>query len=111
MPDVIANRRNSPRFALILLATITEVGSEVRIAARTSDVSKTGCYVDTLNPFPKGTSVQVQLTRGEEIFETMGTVVYVSPGLGMGIQFRESVPEEQVSTLMRWLENSARLQL
>jgi len=47
MSDVMADRRNSPRFALILLATIAEPGSEAKIAARTSDVSKTGCYVDT----------------------------------------------------------------
>ncbi|MBS1839351.1 MAG: PilZ domain-containing protein [Acidobacteria bacterium] len=111
MPDVMADRRNSPRFALILLATITETASQTKIATRTSDVSKTGCYVDTLNPLPKGTKVRVELTRGEELFETVGTVMYVSPGLGMGLQFQEPVAEEQMNILTRWLENSAHLRL
>ena len=108
MPDVI-DRRKSPRFALIVLATITESETGKRIDARTSDVSKTGCYVDTLAPFPKGTGVYLQLTRGEESFETPGTVAYVSPSLGMGIQFHDPVPPDQLEVLANWLENAVRL--
>jgi len=43
MPDVMADRRNSPRFALILVATLKEQGSDVKLSPRTSDVSRTGC--------------------------------------------------------------------
>jgi len=70
-----------------------------------------GCYGDTLHPLPKGIKVQVQLTRGEEVFETLAAVVYVRPGLGMGIQFQERVPEEQMTILAHWLKNSAHLRL
>jgi hypothetical protein len=108
MPDVI-ERRKDPRFALIVPAKITESKSGRSLATRTSDVSKTGCYVDTLTPFLKGTTVHVQLTRGEETFETQGIVMYVSPNLGMGIQFEEPIPSKKVETLARWLENAARL--
>ena len=44
MPDVMSNRRNSPRFALILAAISTEIDSNTRLTSRTSNVSRTGCY-------------------------------------------------------------------
>ncbi|HWT88336.1 MAG TPA: PilZ domain-containing protein [Candidatus Angelobacter sp.] len=111
MPDVMSNRRNSPRFALILVAVLTEVESDTRLSARTSDVSRTGCYVDTLNPIPQGKLVSVVLSRGEEFFESRGRVMYVSPGLGMGIRFEEPVAPHQLEVLNRWLEKSAHLRL
>jgi PilZ domain-containing protein len=111
MPDVMANRRNSPRYALILVAVITEMDSETRLSARTSDVSRTGCYVDTLNPIPQGKSIYVALSRGEEVFETSGKIKYVSPGLGMGIMFDQPVDPTQMRILERWLEKAAHLRL
>jgi len=111
MPDVMSNRRNSPRFALILVAILTEVESDTRLSARTSDVSRTGCYIDTLNPIPQGTLVRVVLSQGEESFESRGRVMYVSPGLGMGIRFEEPVAPRQLDVLNRWLEKSAHLRL
>jgi hypothetical protein len=107
MPDVI-DRRKSPRFALIVFATITEPDGN-KFSARTSDVSKTGCYIDALTPLAKGTSVYVELRQGRERFVTIGTVVYVNKGLGMGIQFHESVLPDQLEILTRWLENAVRL--
>jgi len=109
MPDVMSNRRNSPRFALILVAILTEVEGDTRPSARTSDVSRTGCYIDTLNP--QGKLVRVVLSHGEESFESRGRVMYVSPGLGMGIRFEEPVAPHQLDVLNRWLEKSAHLRL
>ncbi|HWZ99381.1 MAG TPA: PilZ domain-containing protein [Candidatus Dormibacteraeota bacterium] len=111
MPDVMADRRNSPRFSLILPATVSETGTETTLSARTSDVSRTGCYIDTLNPFPKGNAVRVHLTNGDETFEAKATVMYVSPGLGMGVQFQEPIEARQLAILDRWLEKSPHLRL
>jgi hypothetical protein len=108
MPDAIPDRRASPRFSLILAATITDLETDAKFSARTSDVGRMGCYVDTLNPLPPDSVVGVCLTHGEENFETKGRVVHISPGLGMGIQFREPVPAEQLAILDRWLEEAAR---
>lgn len=109
MPNVMADRRSSPRYSLIVVATLIETGSDARISARTSDVSRTGCYVDTLTPIPKGKSLYLILTRGDEKFETGGKVTYVSPGLGMGIQFDQPVDENQLGVLNRWLEKASPL--
>lgn len=111
MPDVMADRRSSPRFALILVATFKERGSDVKLSARTSDVSRTGCYVDTLTPIPKGESVHLVLSQGGESFETTGKVIYASPGLGMGIQFDQPIPGRQLAVLDRWLEKAVGLRV
>jgi len=72
MPDVMSNRRNSPRFAPILAAVLTEIDSNTRLTVRASDVSRTGFYIDTLNPIPQGKIVSVAQTRGEESFKAAG---------------------------------------
>ncbi|MGH9741175.1 MAG: hypothetical protein ACRD51_02360, partial [Candidatus Acidiferrum sp.] len=61
-----------------------------------------------LNPPPKGTQIRLRLVSGEEAVETEGRVVYVSPGLGMGIRFHEYVTEQQLVVLDRWLAEAAR---
>jgi hypothetical protein len=101
MPDVM-ERRAAPRFPLILAAEITAMPVGATLHARTSDVSRTGCYIDTLNPVPAGTMVRSQLTRNGEVFEAIARVVYVSPGLGMGLPFADP-PATQLCTLNRWL--------
>ena len=111
MPDVTVERRKSPGFALILVATIKEHGTDVKLAARTSDVSRAGCYVDTLTPIPKGKSVHLILTADNEAFETTGKVIYTSPGLGMGIQFDQPIDPRQLAILDRWLEKATELHL
>ena len=46
--------RRSPRIPFIATAEITEVDSEVRLTARTGDLSQGGCYLDMVNPLPQG---------------------------------------------------------
>ena len=108
MSDKMADRRITPRYPLILRAELTELTGGAKISARTSDLSRTGCYVDTLEPFRLGTVIQIKLTRGSESFEVQGTVRYVSPGLGMGVRFDEQIPVKQLAILDRWLEVGAK---
>jgi hypothetical protein len=103
MPDVTVERRNSPRYAMVLAAEVVELPRGARMLARTSDISRSGCYVDTLNPVPQGSRVRIRFTHHQEEFEAIGSVVYVSQGLGMGIKFSDVSPEEQ-TRLDRWLE-------
>lgn len=97
------NRRSADRVPLILVAEVTEVDSGARLSARTSDVSRTGCYIDTLNPNPSGTVVRVKLTREGEELELLARIVYVSPRLGMGVRFDESITPPQLAILDRWI--------
>jgi PilZ domain len=101
MPDVTVERRSAPRHAMILTAEVIELPRGMKLNARTADISRTGCYIDTLNPIPKGSEVRIRLTHGEETFVTSARVVYVSYGLGMGVAF-VNVEEEQLARLDRW---------
>jgi Ribonuclease G/E len=103
MPGTMQDRRDAKRLPLILAVEVVEVESGTRLSARTSDVSRTGCYIDTLNPTPTGTTVRVKLTHESEEVDLLGRIVYVSPRLGMGVRFDESISAEQLSVLERWL--------
>jgi hypothetical protein len=97
------DRRDAQRLPLILAVEVTEVDSGARLSARTSDVSRTGCYVDTLNPTPSGTVVRVKFNHDGEQLDLLARIVYVSPRLGMGVRFDESISPEQLAILDRWL--------
>lgn len=108
MSDVMTDRRDSPRFALTLVAIVTELATSNVMNARSSDVSHSGCYVDTLQPLPPGAQVKILLRSGDEIFETQAKVVYMCPGLGMGVNWGLSLPEKTVAILDRWLAKAAK---
>ena len=107
MPDVTVERRSAPRHAMILAAEVVELPRGAKLNARTADISRTGCYIDTLNPIPQGSEVRLQITHGTETFVTLGRVVYVSYGLGMGIVFINA-EGEQLATLDRWFSEPNR---
>jgi len=105
MPDVTVERRTASRYPLVLSAEIVELPRGAKLGARTSDISRTGCYIDTLNPIAKGSQIRLRLTHHDEVFEAVGRVVYVSPALGMGVAF-EAVAAEEQAKLERWLNST-----
>lgn len=107
MPEVSVERRGAPRYAMVLAAEVVELPRGARLLARTSDISRTGCYIDTLNPVPKGSQIRVRFTHNNEPFEALGSVVYVSPSLGMGVVFVHVTPDE-LAKLLRWLSETGR---
>jgi hypothetical protein len=112
MAEVMADRRDFPWHALTLVAHVSEPGNSTVLIARSSDVSRSGCYVDTLNPLPPGTQINIQLRSGEDVFETLARVVCVCPGLGMGVNWATDVPDQQqrFAVLDRWLQKALELE-
>lgn len=102
----MAERRTAPRYPLILSAEVLDLRSGARFVAQTSDVSRTGCYIDIVNPIPPGSKIHIRLQHETETFESDGRVIYISPGLGMGIAFTSKAPG-QLTTLDRWLSVAA----
>ena len=100
------DKRSDTRVPLIADVEVTEVASGARLSARTSDISRTGCYIDTLNPTPVKAVVLVRLThKGEEV-ELPARIVYVSHGLGMGVRFDDDLSPAQLAVLNRWLSGA-----
>ena len=107
MSDVMADQREAPRYPLILVAEVTGLTESTVLNARSSDVSRTGCYIDTLNPVPPGSQVRVRLRRGDEVFEAGARVAYICAGLGMGVTFEKNAPQDQLAILDGWLSKAA----
>lgn len=104
MPEFTDERRTATRHPMVLAAQVLEMPCGTDLTGRTSDISRTGCYIDTLHPNPVGTKVLLRITHFDEVFEAAGPVIYTSPCLGMGVAFSEMVPE-QAAKLDRWLSD------
>lgn len=103
MPDEHKpERRRAPRRALFDTVQWTEVQSGGRTKARISDISVTGCYVDTVSPLPIGTQIRLKLGhRGTEL-EVLATVVRIEFNMGMGVAFNDLTLEQQ-AVLDKWI--------
>ncbi len=98
-------KRRSPRYSFIASAELIEVKADVRIASRVSELSRHGCYLDMLNPFPNGTLVLVKIAAGEAFFEAKSKIVYAQHNMGAGVTFLEMTPDSQ-TVLERWLSEA-----
>ena len=96
------DRRQSQRFPFIASAEVLSEKAGTRLSARVSDLSSTGCYVDTINPLVDGTPVRVKILTETKTFEASATVVYSHAHLGMGLIFGEVLPNSRV-VLEAWL--------
>ena len=95
-------QRAVQRCSLVASAEITELSTGTRMSARTSELGIGGCYIETLNPFPDGTVVQLRILRDQGIFETNAKVVYAHTNFGMGLAFTDMIPDQR-SLLENWL--------
>jgi len=98
-------RRCATRSAFIAQANVVDVHEGSRVKARTSDLSMQGCYIDTLNPFPIGAAVRVQIERNEQVLDVLATVSSHHLGSGMGLVFGD-MPPAQRDVLTHWLQKS-----
>ena len=96
------DRRRAPRFPFIADAEVTEIASETKLSAKTSDLSAGGCFLDMLNPSPEGTEIVVRISHSDTTFAARGKVVFLFPNMGMGVMFT-SVPPSQQAILENWL--------
>jgi hypothetical protein len=97
-----SERRRAPRYPFIAEAEVTEIASCTKLSARTSDVSISGCFLDTLNPSPQGTDIRVRISHASATFTALGTVVFVFPNMGMGVVFTR-VEDNELTVLQEWL--------
>jgi PilZ domain len=90
----------------ILFNAAAEIAPEsspsASVAVRATELSLSGCYLETPAPFNPDTSVLVKIFNEGEYFEAKGTVTYVKPALGMGLAFREVKPPCR-AILQKWI--------
>src|SRR5258705_9993094 len=96
--------RRPPRSTLFPYTTLFR-SNDTTLKARTTDISIDGCFLDTLNPSPKGTDIRVKISHGDSTFEALGVVVLVVANLGMGIAFA-NVDDYQNARLQKWISEA-----
>jgi hypothetical protein len=87
-------RRARPRIKVKVPIEIFPPGSDVPQRGATSDLSEIGCYVETMFPFPVGTTLEMSLQL-EGTLLAVGKVVTCDPQVGNGIEFAKMLPEDQ----------------
>lgn len=100
-----ADRRTHPRYEFAAAAEVAAAESGARIETRVRDLSQQGCYVDTSHALPLGTVTEVRITKGAQLFEAQGRVVYSRASQGMGLVFTAMKPEQR-GILETWLAES-----
>jgi hypothetical protein len=97
-----SERRSEERFSFVATIEVIDVGIGITRRARTTDLSMSGCYVDTLNPSPPGTTLSVRIHKADTSLETSASVCTQHQGLGMGVVFRD-LSSGKCSILRNWL--------
>ena len=95
--------RRGFRFSFNASAEIAPEGSpSATVNVRATEISLHGCYLETPAPFAELSPVFVKIFYVHEYFEAKGTVIYVKPAVGMGVEFRELKPHCRV-VLQKWI--------
>lgn len=101
-PAELVEKRSCPRFPFSSAVEALDLQANTRIMGRLSDISRNGCYVDTINPFAKDVAVALMVARDNQTFKTQAKVVYSKAGMGMGLLFTTAEPD-QLRILGSWL--------
>ncbi len=95
--------RRGFRFSIDASAEIAPEGSpSASVSVRATEISLHGCYLEAFAPFAELAPVFVKIFYENEYFEAKGTVIYVNPAKGMGVEFRDLKPHCKV-VLQRWI--------
>ena len=98
----LVEKRSCPRFPFSPAVEALDLQTDTRIKGRLSDISRNGCYMDTINPFGKDATVTLTVTRDNQSFKTQAKVVYSKSAMGMGLMFTTAEPA-QLRVLGSWL--------
>jgi CheY-like chemotaxis protein len=106
-----ADRRNPTRHACSLGAEVCGADSRVPVRCNLSDIGTGGCYVETTEPFPEGTPIEIVVRTRDVKLCISGTVKSANRGFGMGIQFnlRNEEQKKQVTQLVACAESEPKL--
>jgi len=102
------NRRQSGRIKISVPFELYIDGSTSPIRGATADLSLTGCYIESIFPFPVGTDLELRL-RLDDTLLVLGQVVTRDPQVGNGIQFTRMLPED-IEELRAFLEAAEKKQ-
>jgi CheY-like chemotaxis protein len=95
MSSSTAERRGPSRHSCTIGAEVYRSGSSVPNRCTLSDISTGGCYVETREPFPAGTELDIVVRVQETKLRIRGKVRSTHPGFGTGVQFTLGNADQQ----------------
>jgi c-di-GMP-binding flagellar brake protein YcgR len=96
------DRRDYSRLKIRVPIEIEVEGGSGPIRGATADLSAGGCYIETMFPFPVGTTVDLKVQL-ENTLLVAAIVVTCDPQVGNGIRFERMLPEDR-EELRKYLE-------
>ena len=90
IPPAARDKRKFARHSIPFPIEIRGCG-DVSFCLRThaADITGNGCYVETTQPFPKGTNLNITFWLSSELLLTTAIVRTSTHGVGMGIEFTD----------------------
>ena len=97
-----SDRRNLIRHACRLSADVYQLGVNVPQRCSLTDISTGGCYVETTEPFPPRTKIEIIVRTQETKVRVRGSVQTTHRGFGMGVEFslENAEQKQQVQNLI-----------
>ncbi|MGB6384725.1 MAG: PilZ domain-containing protein [Terriglobales bacterium] len=97
------DRRHHPRYTVQVPIEIHPEGTDVPMRFETTDISRSGCYVQMMMPFKIGCSVRITLWLDGHAVVIRGRVVTHHPQFGNGVMFVDFEGERE-QLLKQYLE-------
>ncbi|MFZ1129627.1 MAG: PilZ domain-containing protein [Terriglobales bacterium] len=88
-----SNRRRFHRHKISLPLELRDERVNAPIRVNASDVSGSGCYVESMQPLPVGTVLRVDFWLDAEHIHVSAVIRTCDPGVGNGIEFTGMKPE------------------
>lgn len=97
-----SERRQAPRYGLVAIAELADPGDARLLSGKVTQISRTGCYVESPKTFPVGTRLKVIISRDERTFVARANIIHIQEQMGMGLAFLDP-PEDQLRIVDSWL--------
>jgi hypothetical protein len=98
----VIDRREATRYYFGAVAEVINLDSCVAIVSVIRNLSLSGCFIKTKEPFSQGAEVRLRITSSGADFAAVGKVTSILPSEGMGIEFIQIQPKDR-ALLQLWL--------
>lgn len=90
-----SNRRRFGRHRISFPLEVRDERVNTPMRVNATDISGSGCYVESILPLPLGTTLKVDFWIDSEKTTTSAVVRTSDPGVGMGVEFIGLTPDSQ----------------
>lgn len=102
-----AARPAPTRFEFAAPIEVTIPLEKTHISGQITEIGRHGCFAEVENLLPMNSFVQLRVHKGGDVFETWARVVYSRAGIGVGLRFVDTAPDQR-KVLEDWLAYTAK---